>query len=62
MTRLRDTTLQPAERASIIDHCVASISRLSDEVKDASAHLPAYDQRTYSTVFTMIALSSLERR
>lgn len=51
MTRLKEIALQPAERASIIDHCLASISQLSNEVKDASAYLPAYDQRTYSTVF-----------
>ena len=51
MIRLKEADLQPTERASITDQCLASISRLSNELKDASAYLPAYDQRTYSTVF-----------
>lgn len=50
MNRLKETTLQPAERANITDQCLASISQLSNEVKDASAYLPGYDQRTYSTL------------
>lgn len=49
MIRLKEADLQPTVRASIADQCLASISRLSNEVKDASAYLPAYDQRTYST-------------
>ena len=50
MTRLKENVPTPAERASLTDRCLAGISQLSDEVKDASAYLPAYDQRTYSTV------------
>lgn len=37
----------PTERPDAIDHCLAGISRLSSEVKDASSYIPAYDQRTY---------------
>jgi hypothetical protein len=36
------------ERSDAIDHCLASIARLSTEVQDAASYLPAYDQRTYA--------------
>ncbi|CAD6564858.1 MAG: hypothetical protein ASARMPRED_005711 [Alectoria sarmentosa] len=49
MARLKQSALQPAERANLTDQCLASISRLSNEAKDASAYLLAYDQRTCST-------------
>ncbi|KAL1602672.1 hypothetical protein SLS60_006090 [Paraconiothyrium brasiliense] len=45
MSRLSSTSL--TERPDAIDHCLAGISRLSSEVKDASSYIPAYDQRTY---------------
>ncbi|KAK7182751.1 tubulin binding cofactor C [Paraphaeosphaeria sporulosa] len=45
MSRLSSTS--PTERPDAIDHCLAGISRLSSEVKDASSYIPAYDQRTY---------------
>ncbi|KAF1970376.1 tubulin-specific chaperone-like protein c [Bimuria novae-zelandiae CBS 107.79] len=45
MSRL--ASVSPTERPDAIDHCLAGTSRLSDEVKDASAYIPAYDQRTY---------------
>ncbi|KAF2444435.1 TBCC-domain-containing protein [Karstenula rhodostoma CBS 690.94] len=45
MSRLASTS--PTERPDAIDHCLAGISRLSSEVKDASSYIPAYDQRTY---------------
>jgi len=38
---------QPSEG---VDQCLAGIDQLSHDVKDASAVLPAYDQRTYSQV------------
>ncbi|KAI9717370.1 MAG: hypothetical protein M1812_004722 [Candelaria pacifica] len=44
MHRLADTALAGGERADAIDHCLAGISHLSDEVRDASVYLPAYDQ------------------
>ena len=48
MTRLEDTGTSGGERADAVDHCLAGIAKLSNEVKDASSYLPAYDQRTYS--------------
>lgn len=36
------------ERQDAIEHVLAGISRLSNEVADASEYIPAYDQRTYS--------------
>lgn len=46
MSRLPSTS--PFERVDAITHCLGGISRLSNEVQDASQHLPAYDQRTYA--------------
>ncbi|WPG98039.1 TBCC-domain-containing protein [Acrodontium crateriforme] len=43
----RFSNLGAAERADAVDHCLAGIARLSSEVNDASAYIPAYDQRTY---------------
>ncbi len=51
MDRVGDTALIGGERTDAVDHCLAGISRLSKEVKDASGYLPAYDQRTYSEVY-----------
>ena len=51
MDRLGDTALIGGERSDATDHCLAGITRLSSEVKDASGYLPAYDQRTYAEVF-----------
>lgn len=45
--RLGDVGLVGGERADAIDHCLASIAELSDEVKNASVYLPPYDQRSY---------------
>src|ERR1700761_14043 len=47
MDRLAHTALIGGERSDAMDHCLAGITRLSSEVKDASGYLPAYDQRTY---------------
>ena len=52
MDRLGDTALVGGERADATDHCLAGITRLSSEVKDASSYIPAYDQRTYAEVGT----------
>lgn len=48
MERLTTTSSTGGERADAVDHCLAGINRLSHEVKDASAYIPAYDQRTYA--------------
>ena len=52
MSRLKDGTLQELDRASLVAQCQDTISRMSNDVKVASSYLPAYDQRTYSTVHT----------
>lgn len=48
--RLKDTSVPEVERLNLVDSCLSGISHLTNEVKDASSYLPAYDQRTYSTV------------
>ncbi|KAF4308322.1 hypothetical protein GTA08_BOTSDO04431 [Botryosphaeria dothidea] len=48
INRLGDKAVTGGERADGVEHCLAGISRLSREVKDASSYIPAYDQRTYS--------------
>ncbi|KAI9813534.1 MAG: hypothetical protein M1832_006265 [Thelocarpon impressellum] len=53
MERIENTAHVGGERADAVDHCLAGIARLSREVKDASSYLPAYDQRTYSSVYTL---------
>jgi tubulin-specific chaperone C len=50
MGRLAETSVIGGERIDAIDHLVAGIARLGSEVTDASAYLPAYDQRTYGEV------------
>src|ERR1700761_1953256 len=47
MDRLAHTALIGGERSDAMDHCLAGITRLSAEVKDAAGYLPPYDQRTY---------------
>ena len=56
MERLEDRGTSGGERADAVDHCLASIARLSNEVKDAASYIPAYDQRTYGDAIK--ALSS----
>ncbi|KAK8022834.1 hypothetical protein PG993_013601 [Apiospora rasikravindrae] len=43
------TNLSPVagERRDCIDHVLAGVSRLSNEVADAKEYIPAYDQRAY---------------
>ncbi|KAH8693962.1 putative tubulin-specific chaperone c [Talaromyces proteolyticus] len=48
MDRLADTSLVAGERSDASDHCLAGISRLSNEIKDASSYIPTYDQRIYA--------------
>ncbi|KAK3677355.1 hypothetical protein LTR78_002893 [Recurvomyces mirabilis] len=47
MEALQSHGTSGGERADAIEHCQASITRLSDAVKDAQTMIPAYDQRTY---------------
>ncbi|KAF2868907.1 putative tubulin-specific chaperone c [Massariosphaeria phaeospora] len=55
MECLNVNTYTGSERNDAVENCLASIGRLSHEVKDASSYIPAYDQRTYSE--TIKALS-----
>jgi len=48
MSLLESYALIGGERQDAIDHCLAGISRLSNEVTDATGFIPAYDQRTYA--------------
>ncbi|KAL1958941.1 hypothetical protein VTO42DRAFT_3494 [Malbranchea cinnamomea] len=48
MDRLGNTAIVSGERSDALDHCLAGISRLSSEVKDASNYIPTYDQRIYA--------------
>ncbi|KAF1988179.1 hypothetical protein K402DRAFT_328947 [Aulographum hederae CBS 113979] len=48
MDRLINTSASGGERSDAIDHCLAGITRLAQEVNSASSYIPAYDQRTYS--------------
>ena len=48
--RLEDTGLIGGERNDAVEHCLAGISRFSNEVRDASSYVPAYDQRIYGNV------------
>ncbi|CAI7613848.1 unnamed protein product [Penicillium pancosmium] len=43
-------SLVDGERADVIDHCLAGIVRLSNEVNDAASYIPTYDQRVYAEV------------
>lgn len=50
MNRLKDGTLQEFVQADLVAQCQNTISRMSNDVKEASSYLPPYDQRTCSTV------------
>jgi hypothetical protein len=43
------------ERPVIIEQCLAGIGHLSDLLKDAASYLPAYDQRAYSLVRSLMS-------
>ncbi|KZM22582.1 uncharacterized protein EKO05_0009573 [Ascochyta rabiei] len=55
MERLNSIATGAGERNDAVEHCLAGIDRLSHEVKDASAYIPAYDQRTYSEAIKALA-------
>lgn len=50
MERLAHTSSVGGESRDAVDHCLAGISRLSNEVQDASTYVPPYDQRIYAEV------------
>ncbi|KAL9096415.1 MAG: hypothetical protein Q9165_001412 [Trypethelium subeluteriae] len=47
MARLGETGVSGGERADGVEHCLAGIARLSNEVKESSSRIPVYDLRTY---------------
>ena len=57
---LRKTTLVGRERELATDQCLADIARFSNEVKDASPHLPSYDLRIHSDVNHFRLIQSVE--
>jgi hypothetical protein len=57
MSQLSSHALAGGERQDAIDHCLAGISRLSNEVTDASGFIPPYDQRTYGQVTNIFSPS-----
>jgi hypothetical protein len=48
ISQLSSISTAGGERQDAIEHILSGISRLSNEVADASDFVPAYDQRTYS--------------
>jgi flagellar biosynthesis chaperone FliJ len=50
IVKLEDYSLVGGEKQDAIDHVLAGISRLANEVQDSSEFIPAYDQRIYSQV------------
>lgn len=50
MAQLESYSLIGGERKDAVDHLLAGISRLSNEVADLTGSIPAYDQRIYSQV------------
>lgn len=43
------------ERNAALSQCMAGINQLSDDIKDASSYIPAYDQRTYSETIKIMS-------
>ncbi|KAL9075431.1 MAG: hypothetical protein Q9157_004010 [Trypethelium eluteriae] len=47
IAQLAETSVSGGERADGVEHCLAGIARLSNEVKESSSRIPVYDLRTY---------------
>jgi len=62
MSQLSSHALVGGERQDAIDHCLAGISRLSNEVTDASGFIPPYDQRTYGQAIKALTEKLQETR
>lgn len=62
MARLEDHGTSGGEQADAVDHCLAGIARLSNEVKDASSYIPPYDQRTYGEAIKALSTKLQEAR
>src|SRR5690348_6101226 len=59
---LPNTSTTNGERTDAVDHCLAGIARLSQEVSDASKYLPAYDQMTYGKAVKALSEKLAETR
>jgi hypothetical protein len=53
---LGDYSLVGGEKQDAINHVLSGISRLSTEVSDSSGLIPAYDQRIYAQVASILSL------
>ncbi|KAL3426218.1 tubulin binding cofactor C [Phlyctema vagabunda] len=62
MSQLANFSIVGGERQDAVDHCLAGISRLSNEVADATGFIPAYDQRTYSQAIKALTEKLQETR
>jgi hypothetical protein len=62
MGQLENHPLIGGERQDAIEHCLAGISRLSNEVTDASSYIPPYDQRTYGQAIKALTEKLQETR
>ena len=51
MSQVKEGTLQELDHSRLVAQCQNALSQMSNELKDASTYLPAYDQRVYSTVY-----------
>jgi hypothetical protein len=56
---LGDYSLVGGEKQDAINHVLSSISRLSTEVSDSSGLIPAYDQRIYAQVWSIVSPACL---
>jgi len=57
---LEDYSLVGGEKQDAINHVLSGISRLSTEVSDSSGLIPAYDQRIYAQVASMLILNMFQ--
>ena len=48
--QLKGPNFTESERSGAMDKCLEGITCLSNNIRDASSHLPARDQRIYSDV------------
>lgn len=62
IAKIGDLASSGGERADAVDHCLAGIARLSNEVKDVSSTIPAYDKRTYSDAIKGLSTKLQEAR
>ena len=62
ISRLANTSTTGGERGDAVDHCLSSIARLRQEVKDASSYIAAYDQRMYGEAIKALGAKLQEER